>query len=203
MEEKLFSQNRDELIINKYLKKDPNKEIGTYVDIGACDPDFLSNTKYYYLRGWKGLEVDAYPTIEEKFKKERPRDTFVRVAITDYNGECQMYGRAIENSMVGKRYKETYGTKELYTVKCMTMDKLIETYPEFKEPDFMSMDIETNEEKALSKCNFNIFKPYIIDIEFPGEGIDHRTLWEKYLLPFYVFREVLNNNAFYTRKEGK
>lgn len=195
-----YGQHEEEKIINKYLNKDPNKEIGTYVDIGACDPFFLSNTYYYYKRGWKGLEVDSYPGVKEKFTKERPRDTFLRVAVTNYNGEATMYGRAIENSMVGERYKKTYN--ENFKVECLTMDSIIEKNPEFIEPDFMNMDIETNEEKALSKCNFKIFKPKIICIEFPGEGLDHRKFWEHYLTPYYDFKEVWQNNAFYLRKVG-
>ena len=40
--EKIFyGQHEEEKIINKYLDKDPNKEVGIYVDIGACDPFFL------------------------------------------------------------------------------------------------------------------------------------------------------------------
>lgn len=196
-----YGQNEDERIINKYLNKDPNKEIGIYVDIGACNPTLISNTYYYYKRGWRGLEIDSYPGIEQQFKKIRPRDTFLRVAVTNYNGEAIMYGRAIENSMVGERYRKMYGEK--FSIPCLTMDSIIAKYPEFTEPDFMSMDIETNEEKALSKCNFNIFKPRIICIEFPGEGFDHRKFWEHYLIPFYDFKEVLVNNAFYLRKENK
>lgn len=196
-----YGQHEEEKVINKYLNKDPNKEKGIYVDIGACDPISLSNTYYYYKRGWKGLEVDSYPGVEEKFKNIRPRDTFLRVAVTDYNGDAIMYGRAIENSMVGERYKVQYGEK--FKINCLTMDSIIAKYPEFLEPDFMNMDIETNEEKALSKCNFNTFKPRIICIEFPGEGIDHRTKWEHYLLPFYDFKQTFENNAFYLRKENR
>jgi len=200
VEKKYYGQNQDEVVINKYLNKDPNKELGTYVDIGACDPSFLSNTYYYYLKGWKGLEVDSYPGVKEKFEKERPRDSFLRAAVTNYDGEAIMYGRAIENSMVGDRYKKTYN--EEFKIECLTMDTIMSRYPEFLEADFMSMDIETNEEKALSKCDFTIFKPRLICIEFPGEGHDHRKFWEHYLTPFYDFKEVLVNNAFYLRKEG-
>ena len=57
-------------------------------------------------------------------------------------------------------------------------------------------------QKIELKESVTIFKPRIICIEFPGEGIDHRTLWEHYFTPFYDFKEVLVNNAFYLRKEN-
>lgn len=214
MKEKIYyGQHEEEKIINKYLNKDPNKEKGIYVDIGACDPLLLSNTYYYYKRGWKGLEVDSFPGVLEKFKEIRPRDIFLRAAVTDYIGEATMYGRAIENSLIGEDYKVKYG--ESFKIGCLTMDAIIAQYPEFKEPDFMNMDIETNEEKALSKCNFKTFKPRLICIEYPYAKIievkgkrtlktqDQRLLWEKYLLPFYDFKEIYQNNAFYCRKEKK
>lgn len=210
MDNKYYGQHEEEKIINKYLDKNPDKEIGTYVDIGACDPIFLSNTYYYYLRGWKGLEVDAFPGVQEKFTKIRPLDSFLRVAVTDYIGKAIMYGRAIENSLIGEDYKVKYGNS--FEIECLTMDAIMAKYPEFMKPDFMNMDIETNEEKALSKCNFKIFKPRLICIEYPyakivekkGKKIietqDQRLLWEKYLLPYYDFKEIYSNNAFYLRR---
>jgi len=197
-----WGQNEDEKIINKYLNKNPDKVKGIYVDIGACYPRILSNTYYYYVRGWNGLLIDSFPNTAEWFKTVRPRDTFLVVAVTDYDGEATMYERAIEESLVGIRYKKG-GKHGHFKVKCMTIDTIIKKYPQFAEPDFLSMDIETGEEKALSKCNFNIFKPRIICIEFPGEGIDHTKIWGHYLAPFYDLKEKYHNNAFYLRKKNK
>ena len=57
MKSKYFSQGQDrELIINKYLKKNPEKEMGIYVDIGGGDAIENSNTYYYYLLGWIGRQ---------------------------------------------------------------------------------------------------------------------------------------------------
>ena len=198
-----FGQHEEEKIINKYLNKNPNKEKGIYVDIGAGYPIIYSNTYYYYKRGWHGLLVDSFPDMDKHFKRIRPIDTFLSIAITNYNGEVKMYGRAMEGSLVGNRYnKNKIHPERTFKIKCITMDTLIKKYPSFSEPDFLNMDIETSEEKALSKCNFNIFKPRIICIEYPGEGIDHREIWGHYLTPFYDFKETFYNNAFYLRKEG-
>ena len=82
----------------------------------------------------------------------------------------------------------------------MTVDELIKKYPKFAEPDFLSIDVETNEEKVLSKCDFNVFKPKIICIELPHPGYIRKTNWKRYLIPFYDLKEVLVNNAFYVRK---
>lgn len=42
----------------QYLIKTPRAE-RFYVDIGAYDPIFASNTLNLYTAGWKGVNVDA------------------------------------------------------------------------------------------------------------------------------------------------
>ncbi len=200
-----FSQNEEEKIINKYLDKDPDGTIkGTCIDIGAGDPVMISNTYYYYWRGWNGLLIEPHPRYAERIKLMRPRDVFLPIAIMNYNGEVEIDDIYTKGSyLYDERKKSKNYKKGVFMVKCMTINTLIKKYPQFAEPDFCNIDIESNEDKALEKCDFTIFKPRIICIEFPGEGIDHRTLWEHYLTPFYDFKEALVNNAFYLRKEKK
>ena len=46
-----------------------NNQNGFYVDIGAFHPYRFSNTFYFYLRGWKGINVDATPNSMLLFEK--------------------------------------------------------------------------------------------------------------------------------------
>lgn len=198
-----FGQYQDEKIINKYLGKDPDKEIGTYVDIGAGDCSLHSNTYYYYLRNWKGLLVEPFNEACDTIRKYRPEDILEQMAITDYDGTADMVMHAIKSSVIGQSYATNeYKDKpnRWYSVPCLTINSLIQKYPEFKEPDICNMDIETNEDKALSKCNFDLFRPKIIYIEKEVRKIDYRNQWEKYLLPYYDFKEILGGNALYLRR---
>ena len=205
--EKYYSQHGEEKIINKYLDKNPTIEKGIYIDIGASFPIKINNTYYYYKKGWNGLLIEPHPSYMGVIKRTRPRDLFLPIAITDYDGEIEMgyyipgyYGSFTVGSPLGNEHKRLRKYKKLYFVKCMTINTLIKKYPQFAEPDFLSMDIETNEEKALSKCDFNIFKPKIICIELPHSSHNN---WEHYLTPFYELKEILANNAFYVRKGKK
>jgi hypothetical protein len=203
-----FSQHGEEKIINKYLGKDPNKEKGIYIDLGASFPTKINNTYYYYKRGWHGLLIEPHPDFQTLALRTRPRDTYLPIAITDYDGRVKMgfyvagyYGSFTVGSPLGNKHKKEKKYKRLYYVQCMIMDTLIKTYPQFAEPDFISIDIETNEEKALSKCDFTIFKPKIICIEAPHPEFSDKTNWERYLTPFYDLKEKLANNLFYVRKK--
>jgi hypothetical protein len=203
LHDKIYSsQHEEERFIQKYLEKNPDKEMGTYVDIGAGQPCEINNTYYYYCRGWNGLLVEPHPRYAEKIKITRPRDIFEPVAISNYDGIVQMCDTATIGSFIGDDYKRTFPVR-CYNVKCMTMNTLSTKYPQFLEADILNIDIETNEDKALSQCNFEKIKPKIILIEFQVRGVDYRKNWEHYILPYYDFQEIIpdSSNAIYTRKK--
>ena len=54
---------------------------GCFVDIGAHHPLALSNTYALYKRGWRGLNIDATPGSMEPFKKYRPEDINLEIAV--------------------------------------------------------------------------------------------------------------------------
>jgi FkbM family methyltransferase len=54
---------------------------GLYVDIGAHDPLMWSNTIKLAERGWRGLNIDPRPGLAGKFRKRRPQDKCLEVAI--------------------------------------------------------------------------------------------------------------------------
>lgn len=208
-----YSQHKEEETINKYLLSyfsiDPKKETGTYIDIGGGNPIKLSNTYYYYKNNWKGIIIEPHPRYKKEILKERPNDIFLPIAITDYNGNVGMCDTATVGSSVGDLYTKQKADKS-FRVDCVTMNELIKKYPNFAEPDFVTIDIESNEGKLLSKCDFEIFKPKIIVIEYWCRGIDkegnevdrmdYRSQWEHYLTPYYTFKEEVMGNAIYVRK---
>ena len=204
---KYFSQHEEEKTINKYLNKDPDKELGTYIDIGCGEPIEINNTYYYYLKGWTGLLIEPHPRYVERIKEIRPKDTLLSIAVHNYDREVEMCDTGTMGSYLGNNYRARPGKeKDVYTIKCMTMNTIIKEYPQFAEPDFCTIDITTNENKMLEKCNFTIFKPKLICIEdFGGyrKIKDVSFEWKHYLTPFYNLKETVLNNLFYIRKENK
>jgi len=63
------SEGEDKILLELLPKK------GTYLDIGAHHPFWISNTALLYLRGWSGVNVDILN--KWKFKLFRPRDKFI------------------------------------------------------------------------------------------------------------------------------
>ena len=53
---KFLFKNEDKFI--QFLKKNLKKKKGVYIDVGCYHPIRLSNTKFLYEKGWKGINID-------------------------------------------------------------------------------------------------------------------------------------------------
>ena len=71
-----FSQNGEDMIVRSALD-----QLGitkpTYIDIGANDPFYLSNTATSYLRGGNGILAEPIPKRAALLRNQRPRDNVV------------------------------------------------------------------------------------------------------------------------------
>jgi hypothetical protein len=67
------------------------KPVGFYVDVGAYHPIRVSNTWLFYLKEWRGINIGASPGSMRRFKKIRPNDTNLEVAISNTDGELTFY----------------------------------------------------------------------------------------------------------------
>lgn len=68
-----YAQMGEDLVVDHYLSE---REHGTYVDIGAYEPIFLSNTYLFYKRGWKGVCVEPNALLANNYRETRPNDRF-------------------------------------------------------------------------------------------------------------------------------
>ena len=79
-----FSQYYEDLILFAIffdIKK------GFYIDIGANDPNHISVTKAFYLRGWYGLNIEPLPNMYNKLMKYRNRDINLQIGIGEKEGK--------------------------------------------------------------------------------------------------------------------
>lgn len=194
-----YSAHEEEKVINKYIDKNPDTEIGTYIDIGAGDPIENSNTYYYYVRGWRGILVEPYPSCLIYIPRDRPEDIFESIVISDYDGTIEMCDSAAVDTFLGKEYKRRW-PERVRTNQCLTLNSLIKKYPNYASPDFINLDVETHEEKVLSQTDFSIFKPKVMLIECLCRDKNYRQNWEHYVLPYYDYKEMIGANAVYVRR---
>ena len=77
---KYYSQFGEDVILRVLIGDQPKK--GFYVDVGSYHPRHLSNTFYFYKKGWSGINIDPNPNAINLFNFLRKRDKNVNFAIS-------------------------------------------------------------------------------------------------------------------------
>ena len=159
------SEHEEEWIVRDFFQ---DKRNGVFVDVGANDYKFLSNT--YYLEtnlGWSGLAIEPQVSFAEDYRKYRPKSRFLPFFISDTsNDEATMYYTK-DNLLVtssDKSFVERYGTATELKTPTITMDDLL-AREHLGRFDFLNMDIELAEPKALKGFAIERFRPGLVCIE--------------------------------------
>jgi FkbM family methyltransferase len=160
------SQYHEEWIIRDFFQ---DKRGGFFVDVGANHYRTHSNT--YYLEhalGWSGIAVEPLAAFEPEYRQHRPATRFRPFFVSDVsNAEAKLY-LLEENHLVtssDKSFTERFGAgaREL-RVPTITLTHLLES-ERVERIDFMSMDIELHEPKALAGFDIDRFRPSLVCIE--------------------------------------
>lgn len=167
---KSYSQCGEDMIID-YVFKLRNIEKPTYLDIGANDPYYLSNTAYFYQKGCRGINIEANPALIGRFQSERSEDINLNVGIADKEGAADFF--IMEDNTLSSFSKEDVDAmvaqgKKLRSVKKInltTLTKIIEENCDGNYPDFMSIDVEGLDFEILKTLNYDEKAPKVICVE--------------------------------------
>lgn len=159
-----FSQEGEDLILSRFLE--PRKK-GWYVDIGAHHPKRFSNTYYFYLRGWSGLNIDAMSGSMAEFNRLRPRDINLEMAVAEEESTRLYYVfnetalNTFNEKLAAEREKlDQYHIVETIPVNCRRLEHILQEYmPENRHIDFMSIDAEGSDLEILRSNDWERFRP--------------------------------------------
>jgi FkbM family methyltransferase len=173
-----YSQEGEDLILRRLFERQEN---GFYVDIGAHHPKRFSNTYIFYRKGWRGINVDARPGAMEAFKKYRPRDINLEVAISE-NVEELTYYEFNEPALNGfseelahiRDNTERYRIVSTKKITAMPLAGILDQYlPDGQKIDFMSIDVEGWESRVLNSNDWSRFQPKIILVEIGDSDLEN------------------------------
>src|SRR5436305_14357375 len=82
-----YAQNAEDMLLDALFRGRP----GTFVDIGANHPFTDNNTYFFYVRGWRGVNVEPAPPGHALFLEHRPDDLNLAVAVSDAEGTLPFY----------------------------------------------------------------------------------------------------------------
>jgi FkbM family methyltransferase len=175
-----YSHEAEDLIIQRLFQALLGKEpgfAGFYLDIGAFHPINFSNTYLLYLDGWRGITVEPNPDTAQSFRKHRPLDTNLILAVSDISGvhtyhrfdDPQVNG-LYSDEQVGQVIATGYRHCGSTQVPCIGIRQLLEEH--VRRPiDVLDLDIEAHESVVLNAWPWGSYRPKLICVEIHTTAI--------------------------------
>ena len=159
------SQYGEEWLIRDFFD---DRRRGVFVDVGAND--YKKDSTTYTLEallGWSGLAIDPQPQFAADYARYRPRTRYVQAFVSDTRGTTTLLvpkgapGLASDNPA----YVAATGLSATsIQVPTVTLDQVLEAAG-LQRIDFLSMDIEHAEPRALAGFDIRRYLPELVCIE--------------------------------------
>jgi FkbM family methyltransferase len=192
-------------------------ETGTYVDVGANDPEHFSVTKYFYDRGWTGLNIDANPQFRDRYREHRPRDTNLIVGIAEEAGSLTLYkisdapgldefevsGLSTFDAAIAEEHRRRGFRVRRVRVPVERLDAVLARHP-IEDITFLNVDVEGFERSVLASVDFDAARPRVAVIEatYPLTRTLVHDQWENILIENgYVFAMSDGLNRYYVDRD--
>lgn len=169
---KSYSQEGEDLLVERFLDQ---LDMGFYVDVGAHHPKRFSNTYRLYLRGWRGLNIDATPGSMKQFSLVRPKDINIEAAVSSMPQELTFYVfndpalNTLSKDLAITRVNEMYSIVDEVTVSAKPLRKLLDDHlPAGTRINLMTIDVEGFDLDVLQSNDWTRYSPDFILVECLG-----------------------------------
>ena len=162
-----FSQDGEDMLLRGVFE---GQATGFYVDVGAHHPQRFSNTHYFYLSGWRGINIDAMPGSMGPFHQLRPRDINLEIGVSESAGMLTYY--AFNDSALNGFSKEVadritasgqYQLQFTKPVPSRPLSEILDEYlPVNQTIDFLTIDVEGLDDAVLRSNNWEKYRPRVI-----------------------------------------
>ena len=144
-----------------------------YLDIGAHHPTWLSNTYYFYRKGFRGVLIEPDADLCKGLYNKRPCDKVLNLAVgTDGDEIISIYVMTSRTlNTLDKAQAEALQAagreriEEVRKVRRLGVNKILAEHFESGAPDFVSLDIEGLDLAILQAWDFDQFRPKIFCVE--------------------------------------
>ena len=165
-----FSQTGEDRILSFFL----HERTGFYVDVGCNDPLRYSSSFLFYLKGWRGIAIDANDVIVDRFRRTRKRDLCVAAAVSNserdvtfHRSESDAVSTIDEDVLEEWQDKWKFRPEDQVAARTKTLTSILqEALPDQTiDIDFMTIDVEGHEFQVLSGLDFSRYRPRLITVE--------------------------------------
>ncbi len=163
-----YSQEGEDVLLSHIFAERPR---GFYVDIGAYDPVFYSNSYALYEKGWNGIIIDPRPGTIKKFSKDRPRDKILEIGVSSAKGELVYYRfneetvNTFDEIIMKHNLQRGYQLIEKKSVQVDTLTHILDLYAKNSAIDLLSLDVEGFEFNVLKALDWSKYNPKVICVE--------------------------------------
>lgn len=166
-----YSQHGEDIIIYKLLK---NVKKGIYVDIGANCPNIISNTKYFYEKGWRGINIEPHPILFQKLLEFRKDDINLNIGIATEEAELTFYqindtegtaGSTFDSNTAIELEKKGYKIAEVVKRPVKPLKSVLDEYLDNRSIDFMSVDTEGFDLEVIKSNDWHKYRPTLVMVE--------------------------------------
>ncbi|SDT83356.1 methyltransferase, FkbM family [Streptomyces sp. TLI_053] len=202
-----FAQQTEDVILRRLFA---DRAEGRYVDIGAGHPVEHSITKWFYDRGWSGINVEPQTDLHRRLCQERPRDRNVKCAIGTQDGDGVLthfpthWGWATTVEDVASSHQAAGLRTVRSEVPVRRLESVLDEHCDLPV-DFLKVDAEGAEGAVLSSFDLSRWMPTVVVVEatLPNSPIYHAP-WEPLLLDAGYVRTLFDGlNNFYVRRHDQ
>lgn len=171
-----YSQEGEDMVLKRIFDNQTN---GFYIDIGAHHPKRFSNTYNFYLKGWKGINIDAMPRSMDLFDKIRPRDINLELGVGQKEQQLNYYifnepalnSFSKELSQTRDKAQDSYFIKDIIKVEVKPLNKILDTYLINNEIDFLNVDVEGLDLDVLKSNDWSKYRPKFVLVEILSSNL--------------------------------
>ena len=160
-------QYGQDVLVDRLLN---GKRAGVFVELGAYDPIYLSNTYFLEMkRGWSGLLVEAQPDRKQVLERYRPNSIVESCAISDEEKEISFTVAdsisGMEDAMAPQHVKRVADMKSAsIRLKTVTLQSLLDKH-NLHRIDYFSLDVEGAELQVLRSIDFSKVRIDLLTVE--------------------------------------
>lgn len=206
-----YSQYLEDYILSLVFK---TVEKGHYIDVGANNPNQDSVTKYFYSRGWRGINIEPVHKRYLELIKYRPNDVNLNIGIAEHSDTLFLsviFPKNNNNADVLSTFDPTVLKKavqdgysfESFSVPVNPLNKVLKAHP-LQPIHFIKIDVEGMEGEVLKSIDLSKYRPWVFIVEAvePRTFIRSDEKWKKTLLQHHYIEVMFDGlNAYYVAEE--
>lgn len=207
---RFYSQAGEDALLWSVFK---GQSAGFFIEVGAFDGRYLSNSLSFEEQGWTGICVEPHPDYFALCRSNRPRSICVHACcVGPRQGPTVRLLSEPLGILSGIRADETPNISERYAARGMafpgfteievpatTLDDVMKKhYPDVKFIDFLSVDVEGNEIDVLR--GFSLDARVIVAEANTEES--QKQLQEYMAGRHYLLARAIEQNFFFARDQN-